>query len=370
MALRTLPMILAAIAGSASCAPSCDAAASCAQEEEETMLLQVGWPRGDEEIYDDETGDRGHVRVAGGDGSLCGIKGFSPYAGYKGDLRVAGKLWVKMFSGASAATAGQVFTFRLSGVDEKCSGGPGSSPNSCGVQIHEAKSCSRATGGHHWNKKELRRDPWAAMTYTSTQDSTGKIVAGAVREPVTTGLTGKDIDGRTVVVHDFLGAPIACAELEGFAKGNPPKTKMLDGVSVTNFVSVMGFRSPVDGSVTLNEKPGLTDATTGVYMTYSLKGVDARCSQGPGDAENSCGVRLHEGTSCRSAGDHLFNGKALSSNPWSQVSYVSAKSKKHGLVAETAEEGVNLGLSMKEISGRVLLVYDFVGKPMGCGTVG
>mmetsp|Transcript_5014 Transcript_5014/g.14755 ORF Transcript_5014/g.14755 Transcript_5014/m.14755 type:complete len:379 (+) Transcript_5014:102-1238(+) len=377
MAFRAL--LIFSAAGVRLAAVTCDdSPASCARGEEETTLLQVGvsWPHGDEEY---EGGPRsrgaevdGHGRstaAEGGDGSLCGIKGFRPYAGYTGELHVSGKMWVRMFSGATPATAGQAFTFRLHGVDARCSSGPGPSPDSCGVQIHQATSCASAGGGHHWNKKALRRDPWGAMTYTSVEDSMGGHVAGVVAAPVTTGLAGRDIEGRTVVVHDFDGRPIACAPLVGFTWGIPPPVAMLSGPSVTKFASPTGRRSRVDGSVTFHDKPGLSKAATGVYMSYELTGVDARCSQGPGVAQDSCGVRLHKGTSCRDARGHRFNGEALRASPWPQVSYVSSKGKKKTTIAVADHVGVNMGLAAKDISGHVLIVYDFLGKALACGIV-
>jgi len=303
--------------------------------------------------------------MSGGDGSLCGIEGFSTYGGYTGDLRVSGKLWVKMFDGP---TQGQELTFRLNGVDPQCANGPGTSPNSCGVHITEDSSCANA-GPSFWNKQAVTNNPWGALAYTSWVDSTGEIVTGMVKEQVTTGLTGKEVIGRTVVVHDFHGARIACAPLVGFSEGNPPTTMLIGDLGVKEFASATGGWCEVEGKVALHEKPGMSAATAGVFLSLKLTGLDARCSKGPGDVENSCGVRLHEGTSCWNPAGHLYNSKTLLQDPWSQVSYVSAQTRKQGIVAEIDRINVNLGLSAKDISGRVLMVYDFFGKPLGCGKV-
>eukprot|EP00429_Kryptoperidinium_foliaceum_P038844 CAMPEP_0176163386 /NCGR_PEP_ID=MMETSP0120_2-20121206/83590_1 /TAXON_ID=160619 /ORGANISM="Kryptoperidinium foliaceum, Strain CCMP 1326" /LENGTH=356 /DNA_ID=CAMNT_0017500913 /DNA_START=59 /DNA_END=1130 /DNA_ORIENTATION=- len=355
MAFRAL--LIFSAAGVRLAAVTCDdSPASCARGEEETTLLQVGvsWPHGDEEY---EGGPRsrgaevdGHGRstaAEGGDGSLCGIKGFRPYAGYTGELHVSGKMWVRMFSGATPATAGQAFTFRLHGVDARCSSGPGPSPDSCGVQIHQATSCASAGGGHHWNKKALRRSGCASYDGPRWPRHRGPHGGGA----------------RLRREAHRLRAT------RGFHMGHPAARRDAFGPYVTKFASPTGRRSRVDGSVTFHDKPGLSKAATGVYMSYELTGVDARCSQGPGVAQDSCGVRLHKGTSCRDARGHRFNGEALRASPWPQVSYVSSKGKKKTTIAVADHVGVNMGLAAKDISGHVLIVYDFLGKALACGIV-
>lgn len=59
-----------------------------------------------------------------------------------------------------------------------------------------------------------------------------------------------------------------------------------------------------------------------VQINYMLSGVEKRCSS-PGEADNSCGIHIHQGTSCKTdAGGHYYNKEMYTnSDPWTTVVY-------------------------------------------------
>lgn len=130
------------------------------------------------------------------------VDGFGPYFNYAGDLAVKGKVNVE------GSTNGQKLSWSLSGVDPKCTEGPGEKPNSCGVHIHKGQSCKEDALGHYFATAE---DPWKTITYTAK----GKAMETKMNNvKVTTDLSNADVTGRTFIVHDFEGARVACGILQ------------------------------------------------------------------------------------------------------------------------------------------------------------
>eukprot|EP00429_Kryptoperidinium_foliaceum_P062441 CAMPEP_0176098780 /NCGR_PEP_ID=MMETSP0120_2-20121206/49531_1 /TAXON_ID=160619 /ORGANISM="Kryptoperidinium foliaceum, Strain CCMP 1326" /LENGTH=357 /DNA_ID=CAMNT_0017432795 /DNA_START=54 /DNA_END=1124 /DNA_ORIENTATION=- len=309
------------------------------------------------------------VSSSGGLFNILGIGGgFSRYPGYKGPIVIGGGLWVTSGGNGRTANSLQKLSFRLTGVDERCRRGPGLQPNSCSVQITEGSSCSEATGEHMYNSRLLRKNPWPFVSYASVaqEDQDGKETAGAVDLPVYTGLSAYDVNRRTVVVSDFQGERVACAELRGLYSGVVPATSLLEAQEVVDFHTYRTNSSEevkdIIGSVRLHKKPGKTEATTGVFLTYDLEGIDNKCDSGPGPANYSCGVRLHEGTNCSDdVGASLYKRDALHADPWAGVSYIVSEGWKR-MSAKTAAKPINTGLMPKDIRGRALVLYNFDGK--------
>jgi len=104
-------------------------------------------------------------------------------------------------------SAGVTFTYALTGLDSACNSLPGSAANSCGIHIHEGRSCYADAGGHFY---ATTADPWTTVTYTTTSGAV--ITSGS--ESVATGVTPLSENlGKTFIVHDYAGARIACGQI-------------------------------------------------------------------------------------------------------------------------------------------------------------
>lgn len=321
-----------------------------------------------------EVGSAGTGRTvtvaASSDGSICGIGDFTRYPMYFGALKVSGKMWMSTYGNFNTSTTTQLLTFRLTGVDSNCRRGPGLLPNSCSIQIHEGTSCSAPTGAPYWNSAVLHKSPWGGVSYASFVENAVE-TAGAVDLPVRAGLMDFEIRGRTVVVHDFLGGRVACAPIMGYGSGLVPRLGVMEALQVTMFQPYYTYTGSyrVTGTVTLYKKPGPTEATTGLYLGYRLNGVDTECNMGPGTAPNSCGIRVHAGSSCdKPAGMRLFNIGKLLADPWVNTYYTSTP----GWFAVTAmmhKDPVHTGLKPEDLRGHALLVFDSQGQAMACGII-
>merc|ERR1719483_2073473 len=90
--------------------------------------------------------------------------------------------------------------YDLDKFDEACSNGPLDVPNSCGIHIHQGKSCEDADeiGGHFWSGYE--QDPWAKVVYDGRK--------GYVTVDFGYGIVSTE--GRVFVIHDSNGNRITC----------------------------------------------------------------------------------------------------------------------------------------------------------------
>jgi hypothetical protein len=176
---------------------------------------------------------------------------FVPYVGYTGPLTQVSGMVGPIVTSLSAETqliSTQDASYQLSFVDPQCSGGAGPAPNSCGVHIHTGTSCTAGAGGHYFANPPVTTDPWVSISYTSRMEMVpvGGAESYAYGEPtmavasvadgvftVATGGPASDVLGRTVIVHDFGGARIACAVIaEGDPFAYPPFPPMDAGLAL------------------------------------------------------------------------------------------------------------------------------------------
>jgi len=125
---------------------------------------------------------------------------WAPYVGYMGDLTSAyGEVHIDMYGNLT------VVEYELGGLDYDCLYGPNAGvANSCGIHIHAGTSCTEDAGPHFYS---VPANPWSAGYYETFSFP----VMGAFA--VQTGLTTADYLGRTLILHDYSGARIACAIL-------------------------------------------------------------------------------------------------------------------------------------------------------------
>eukprot|EP00429_Kryptoperidinium_foliaceum_P079894 CAMPEP_0176232880 /NCGR_PEP_ID=MMETSP0121_2-20121125/25535_1 /TAXON_ID=160619 /ORGANISM="Kryptoperidinium foliaceum, Strain CCMP 1326" /LENGTH=382 /DNA_ID=CAMNT_0017572253 /DNA_START=64 /DNA_END=1212 /DNA_ORIENTATION=+ len=317
----------------------------------------------------------------------CSESDFVKYVGYDGDLEVHGKVLVTALAGTAPATMRQVLSYHMSGVDPDCSMGPGTTPNSCGIHIHAGTSCEDEAGAglHYYDSSAVAKDPWGCVAYTSTLDGES-VTACSLGVSAKTGVPPEMVPGHTVVVHDYFGVRVACAVIGGAKTSTTSTTtgapepaepasvipkKAEDGGMVlraTDFVRYVGYNGSlnVTGIAGVWQNLGHCPATKSQYLSYQLSGADPECEKGPGSEKNSCGVHVHEGTSCESgAGPHYYDS-SKATDPWCCISYTTYSSAGSALdVGVLASTGVDL----KDVEGRTLIVHDFQGARIACAVL-
>jgi len=336
---------------------------------------------------------------------------FVPYFSYEGDLKVTGFITATCIKAhptpETVGTTGQNMRWFLKGADPRCSMGPGNASNSCGVHIHEGTSCDEDALGHYYND-ELAEDPWKPVGYTTYSDS-GGARSTLVGRKVLTGLTAEEIDGHTMIVHDFDGGRIACAIL-----GNPfshgaeagagsdaneealhPEAKSSSRGSalplsyhVTDFVPYSGYTGDLEvkGSVTIKSiLRATTPSLVGQILSWDLKGVDPACNFGPDFTyANSCGIHIHNAKDSYSPSDgdlcdfevagHAWNSTVIAIDPWAKYTYtVGAETEiAEEVHTEMCDQPCLDGLSMSTIGDgkHALIVHNFLGNRVACGNIG
>ena len=136
---------------------------------------------------------------------------FVPYHGYAGSLMQVGG-YCYLFDTYSVYPNTIRFICDLENFDPRCTPcghatectvGSGQA-NACGVHIHEGTSCSTNANGHYFSRSS---SPWLDVVYSGLWP-----VAGVDRT-LRTGYAEAQLEGRTVIVHDWGGERIACAVL-------------------------------------------------------------------------------------------------------------------------------------------------------------
>lgn len=270
------------------------------------------------------------------------IPTWSVYPGYTGDIVLGTGNFVTLgFVEDSVAIA-----YSLEDGDAACTQA-GSEPNSCGIHIHSGTSCVDASlvGGHYYNSDILTTDPWSDIVYTP--DESG----GYVASRVTTGYTYADSEGRAFVVHGLDGGRVACA--------------LINKEETTTTLSSIGqypgnSEDSVGGTVTL----GFVDST--VSISYDLTGIDSQCTEA-GDQANSCGIHIHSGNSCIDAslvGGHYYDSDNLTTDPWSDVVYVTTEG------TTTATGAVQVDMGYTSATGLAFVTHNYDGSRASCTLIG
>lgn len=140
------------------------------------------------------------------------------------------------------------------------------------------------------------------------------------------------------------------------------------GDFVTGFVKYVGYvgNLTVSGTIDVQE----VFHSRGQALSWVLFGTDPKCSSGgdPSVNGNSCGIHIHEGTSCtEAAGDHFYNRGVFGVNypdPWSAVRYQYGSGMSESAVGFNAL--VYTGLAMEDVRGHAVVVHDFSGVRVAC----
>jgi hypothetical protein len=148
-----------------------------------------------------------------GNQTMVTLESFMPYPGTGTRFNVNGKIIMK-FTNTSVS-----MDYQLQNTDAKCVKST-TVDNSCGLHIHEGKTCTNATeiAGHYYDNATLRVDPWLKTMYVS--DDKGKATGATT---VAFGYSYALSVGRAVIVHDQNGTRMACAIIPGTGTGTGNK---------------------------------------------------------------------------------------------------------------------------------------------------
>eukprot|EP00928_Gymnodinium_smaydae_P003752 TRINITY_DN11327_c0_g2_i1.p1 TRINITY_DN11327_c0_g2~~TRINITY_DN11327_c0_g2_i1.p1 ORF type:complete len:360 (-),score=41.20 TRINITY_DN11327_c0_g2_i1:314-1330(-) len=102
-----------------------------------------------------------------------------------------------------------------------------------------------------------------------------------------------------------------------------------------------------------------------LVLFFNLKGVDEACTSTFNSSKkaNSCGIHVHEGKTCESAGGHYWSKNYSNSDPWASVRYTYDGAKKSA-IGENVH--VSTGASLKDTVGRTIVVHDQNGTRIAC----
>lgn len=118
----------------------------------------------------------------------------------------------------------------------------------------------------------------------------------------------------------------------------------------------------VGGSISV-ETTGTGNAAAQV-LTYDLKGVDSMCgSKDVTGVANACGIHIHKGTACDTAGGHWWNSAAITDDPWATIMYNGTDGTSTGSVSVTT------GLSVPDVLGRTMVIHDVTGARISCSLI-
>lgn len=258
---------------------------------------------------------------------------FSSYPGYTGSLAVSGTVKMTFFEGTVDINYIDLI------ADPACADGPTGLDNSCGIHFHEGTTCEDAdeVGGHFFSGDA---DPWV-IDAVYTGNGEGEL-------SVDYGYDYPDTEGRALILHDALGSRISCELLY-------PQMVLT--------MSIEGAYPGYDGSLSTTGEVELNFQATQVTIHYSLSGADPACDNGPTEGvSNSCGIHIHEGTSCDTNDDvsgHYYDSSIMS-DPWEfNASYTGSEGR---LVVE-------YGYGWESTEGRVFVVHDVSGTRVTCDVI-
>jgi hypothetical protein len=168
--------------------------------------------------------------------------------------------------------------------------------------------------------------------------------------------------GKIVIIHDQDGIKTSCSEIS-----------MLPLTSTVTSPAPMKKYPAYAGVYTPNLEAHMKYTSQAVTITYNITGVPCECSQ-IGTAPNSCGLHIHEGTSCSTNSlveGHWFNNHTVMSDPWAYAPYTTRKCSEvctMDAMGTTASGSLTVmyGYDYAATISRVLVVHDYMGVRIGC----
>jgi len=274
------------------------------------------------------------------------------YTGTKVDISAPGiyPTWTgDAYTGSiSMILTGTVVTmmYDITGTEAECSDADTvTHSNSCGIHFHKGYSCATndLVSGHYF----VGTDPWGTTSYVS-DGAAGGSSKGIVEADY--GATLDDSQGRAFVLHNYEGARVTCVAIP-------------DGGNIVQMTALGRYPTFTDASLISGEVT-LAFLDTSVTITYNLANVPTECTTA-GSAGNSCGIHIHNGTSCdtnEEAGGHRW---LEGEDPWKNAAYVTTDG--------TNAEGVltvDNGYGQADNVGHAFVIHDYSGARVTCMVIG
>lgn len=285
---------------------------------------------------------------------------------------------IPAYSGAAVITGSAFMTFvkdtviidyNLAGVEATCATPNASAANSCGIHIHSGTSCTNSSsqGGHYYSPAD-QTDPWK-QTYYIANDT---VASGTVY--VTYGAMSGETLGRVMIVHDYTGARVTCSVIAGRAQ----TAKELAFAQNITFAPYPSSPSAVtiSGSASLNFQAYKTSIR--FELTSKGENLTNNCLNGPGPANNSCGIHIHTNSTssltCANAasiGGHYYSSKFTSTtDPWKRATYRSTSCTADLCVSSKGLLVVDSGFTYPDLMGKIVVVHDYNGARVICNQFG
>lgn len=204
--------------------------------------------------------------------------------------------------------------------------------NGCGVHVHAGMGCEDkdAQGGHWWNDKELKDDPWALVGYLQTDSDGYGQYASCVRTGFDVSSDPDMLVGHAFIVHANDGSRVSCGIIGEAPVDYEPVILSAD---IDPIPGVDDKNTTMTGSVSvLTGFNGVEDIVSDAvcYMGYAMGLepdiesflVDKKSKDC--DAANGCGAHIHSGTGCKDKdkqGGHYYDADDIAEDPWKLESY-------------------------------------------------
>merc|ERR1712038_163290 len=262
--------------------------------------------------------------------------------------------------------------YDLSDVEPDCATPDPSQPVSCGLHIHEgdptnpSDGCdSNNIGNMYWNDAVMD-NPWTSSHYYAESDG-----SAAGINTVTYGYTYNETVNRDFILHNYNGDVIVCnpiLPLDDSSGGNPLTTQgPVQGLAmfVMNLETAPGYTGPVK----INGYVTMIFSGTSITFFYELFDVESACLNPDPTVPISCGMHIHEGTSCASADD--IGGLYVNSPSTKEAVWYPSKYITDGK-GETTAQGtgtVNNGYDYTHNVGHDFILHAYNGDVVVCNVI-
>merc|ERR1712039_988382 len=101
-------------------------------------------------------------------------------------------------------------------------------------------------------------------------------------------------------------------------------------------------------------------------LFFDLTMVDPKCDNVTDvtGVANACGIHIHEGTSCETAGGHYWSKNFTEEDPWATIRYTVSSSGANTAAGQNVR--VATGLPLSDMEGRAVVVHDVAGNRTAC----
>ena len=123
-----------------------------------------------------------------------------------------------------------------------------------------------------------------------------------------------------------------------------------------------------NGNLRVGGQCQLTSAGTSQTFSCSLTNVDPQCTR-VGNAANSCGIHIHQGTSCEINAQGHYYKTPVTQDPWTNVIYRSSTATATGAQSNVPSTLVNTGATELEVTGKTMIVHGYDGGRIACAVL-